>query len=396
MPSSTSSFVIYTKENCVYCDRAKALLALGNLAYVEKPGRDVREKFGSSTFPVIVDPEGVVLGGFEALQDTLEEPVLQKTLARFSAFPVEHPDIYALYKKAVAGFWTADELVMTEDATNFVEKLSEDERFFIKHVLAFFASSDGIVNENLLANFSQEVQLAEARLFYAYQAFNEAEHSRAYGMLIDSLIKDPIERDQLFNAILHVPAVKKKAEWALKYLHRPTRRFAERLVAFLCVEGILFSGSFCAIFWLKQTHPGLMPGLSLSNQWISRDEALHCDHAILLYHKLKRRLTQQQVEDIIGEAVENEVEFIGDAVPCTLIGMNAAMMTEYIQFVADRLLLDLGYSKLYNAKNPFPWMEHISLEGKTNFFESRVSEYQRAGILEKSPHGSRFSLTDDF
>jgi ribonucleotide reductase beta subunit family protein with ferritin-like domain len=388
-------FVVYSKDACTYCDRAKALLKLRGLEFVDKPGRDVRAKFGASTYPVIVGPDNAVIGGYEALQDQLEEPILQKSLARFSAFPVEHADIYDLYKKAVAGFWTADELVLSQDATDFAEKLTDNERHFLKHVLAFFASSDGIVNENLLGNFSQEVQLAEARLFYAYQAFNEAEHSRAYGMLIDSLIKDPIERDQLFNAIFHVPAVQKKSAWAMKYLHRPTRRFAERLVAFLCVEGILFSGSFCAIFWMKHTHPGLMPGLSLSNQWISRDEALHCDHAALLYKKLRRALSQDQVEAIVKEAVENEIEFINDAVPCRLIGMNAELMTEYIKFVADRLLQDLGYSKAYSAKNPFPWMQTICLEGKTNFFESRVSEYQRAGVLETGG-GAKFSLCDDF
>ena len=387
-------FVVYSKDACVYCDRAKALLKTRGLQFVDKPGRDVRAKFGSPTYPVIVGPDNVVIGGYEALRDQLEEPMLQPSLTRFSAFPIEHPDIYDLYKKAVAGFWTADELVLTQDSTDFVEKLSDNERHFLKHVLAFFASSDGIVNENLLANFSQEVQLAEARLFYAYQAFNEAEHSRAYGMLIDALIKDPIERDQLFHAIVHVPAVQKKSAWAMKYLHRPTRRFAERLVAFLCVEGILFSGSFCAIFWMKHTHPGLMPGLSLSNQWISRDEALHCDHAVLLYKRLRRSLGQEQVEAIVTEAVDNEIEFINDAVPCRLIGMNAELMAEYIKFVADRLLQDLGYAKTYNAKNPFPWMQTICLEGKTNFFESRVSEYQRAGVLDTE--GGKFSLSDDF
>lgn len=396
------TYTIFSKDGCTYCDKALSLFEdHGITPRIIKciDIKDLLEKLGPfaparvSTFPFIVGPHGKCVGGYDQLRDTLQEPLLREDFARFSAFPVEHQDIFDVYLKSVGCFWTADEISLRQDATDF-QTLTPDEQHFIKHVLAFFASSDGIVNENLLGNFAREVQLAEARQMYAFQAFNEAEHNRTYGMLIDAIISDPFERETLFNAILHIPAVRKKAAWALTWLDPLQSRYAERLVAFNCVEGILFSGSFCAIFWLKKQHRGKMQGLSLSNQFISRDEALHCQHAALLYRKLKNKLSQDAVERIVKEAVDNEKEFIIDAVPCALVGMNADLMSKYIEFVADRLLLDLGHSKLYHTDNPFPWMELISLEGKTNFFESRVSEYSRAGIND--PSREVFQLDEDF
>lgn len=386
----------------MYCDKAKHIFEVNGITprIIECTSiQDLHDKLGPfcpktvSTFPFIVAPHGKVIGGYDQLLDTFEEPILQEDVSRFSAFPIEHQDIFDIYLKSIASFWTADEISLRQDAIDF-QFLTRDEQHFIKHVLAFFASSDGIVNENLLGNFSKEIQLAEARQMYAFQAFNEAEHNRTYGMLIDTLITDPIERDTLFNAITRVPAVRKKANWAMKWLDPTTKRFAERLVAFNCVEGILFSGSFCAIFWLKRQHRGKMPGLSLSNQFISRDEALHCDHASMLYRKLHRKLSQEAVERIVGEAVSNEKEFITEAIPCSLVGMNSELMSAYIEFVADRLLVDLGHSRMYNTPNPFPWMELISLEGKTNFFESRVSEYSRAGVND--PSRDVFQFDNDF
>jgi len=396
------SYTLFSKDGCIFCDKAKVLFELHGITptIVQcKDLQELREKLGPfapphvKTFPLIVGPNGSIIGGYDQLYDMFEEPLLRENLARFSAFPIQHQDIFDVYLKSISSFWTADEISLRQDASDF-PTLTPNEQHFIKHVLAFFASSDGIVNENLLGNFANEVQLAEARQMYAFQAFNEAEHNRTYGMLIDAIISDPTERDSLFNAILHIPAVKKKAAWAMKWLDPHQNRFAERLVAFNCVEGILFSGSFCAIFWLKRQHRGKMPGLSLSNQFISRDEALHCQHAALLYRKLSRKLSQETVERIVGEAVANEKEFINDAVPCSLVGMNATLMSKYIEFVADRLLLDLGHEKMFHTENPFPWMELISLEGKTNFFESRVSEYARAGIND--PSREEFQLDEDF
>lgn len=393
--------VIFAKDGCTYCDKAKQLLQERGVKYeiIECVDLDdMRAKLGRlapvtlATFPVVVDDAtGTVIGGYSQLRETLTEPILQASLTRFSAFPIEYPVIYELYKRAVASFWTADEIPLSKDVHDFQE-LTREEQHFLKHVLAFFASSDGIVNENLMKNFSVEVQIAESRQFYAYQAFNEAEHNRTYGLLIDSLIRDIDERDRLFDAIVHVPAVKRKAEWALKWLDPMSRTFAERLIAFMCVEGILFSGSFCAIFWMKKHRPGLLPGLSLSNQFISRDEALHCEHAAALYGLLENPLTVDKVHEIVSEAVEGEKAFITDAVPCTLVGMSPGLMSQYIEFVADSLLADIGYQPLYGSKNPFPFMENIGLEGKTNFFENRVSEYTRAGVIGNTG----FALDADF
>lgn len=320
-----------------------------------------------------------------------EEPLLQENTNRFVLFPIQHNDIWQMYKKAEASFWTAEEIDLAPDLSDW-ENLNDGERHFVSHVLAFFAASDGIVNENLGANFFNEVQYPEAKCFYGFQIMMENIHSETYSLLIDTYIKDPKEKQRLFHALETVPCVKRKGEWALKWIN--SENFAERLVAFAAVEGIFFSGSFCSIFWLKKR--GLMPGLTFSNELISRDEGLHCDFACLLYTQhLKGKLSKERVYEIICDAVSIEQEFVTDALPVNLIGMNAKMMSEYIEFVADRLLVALGYPKRYNASNPFDFMEMISLQGKTNFFEKRVAEYQKAGVMsEKDQH--KFSLEEDF
>jgi len=296
-------------------------------------------------------------------------------------FPIQYPDMWAFYKKAHASFWTAEEIDLAPDLVDWNTKLSDQEKHFISTVLAFFSSSDGIVNENLAGRFMTEVTVPEARCFYGFQIAIENIHSETYSLLIDTYIKSPSMRSHLFNAISTVPCVQKKANWALQWINN-TNSFAERLVAFASVEGIFFSGSFCAIFWLKKR--GLMPGLTFSNELISRDEGLHCDFACLLYSHLKEKLSQEKIYRIIEDAVECEKEFVGDALSVSLIGMNETLMKQYIEFVADRLLVALGYEKRYNARNPFDWMELISLEGKTNFFEKRVAEYQKSGVAVAS------------
>jgi ribonucleoside-diphosphate reductase subunit M2 len=309
------------------------------------------------------------------MQD-FKEPILQKTNARFVLFPIKHDDMFLMYKKAEASFWTAEEVDLSKDLRDFV-KLSTNEQHFISHVLAFFAASDGIVNENLAMNFYSEVTCSEARCFYGFQIAIENIHSEVYSLLIDTLIKSD-EKTKLFQAIDYIPCIQEKAEWALKWCNPDYASFAERLVAFAIVEGIFFSGSFCAIFWLKKR--GIMPGLSFSNELISRDEGLHCDFACLLYSKLLNRLSVQKVEEIIDSAVKIECKFIKDAIPVELIGMNSTLMCDYIKFCADRLLQALNYDKKYNTVNPFDWMESISLQGKTNFFEKNVSEYAISGV----------------
>jgi len=319
------------------------------------------------------------------------EPILQENKDRFVLFPIKHNDIWEMYKKAEASFWTAEEIDLSSDQVDWTAKLSDDERHFINHVLAFFAASDGIVNENLAVNFMNEVQYPEARCFYGYQIMIENIHSETYSLLIDTYIKDPQEKDKLFHAIETIPAVKHKAEWALRWIENGG--FAERLIAFAAVEGIFFSGSFCSIFWLKKR--GLMPGLTFSNELISRDEGLHCDFACLLYSQLVNQIPKEKVAEIITDAVRIEKEFVTESLPVRLIGMNADMMCQYIEFVADRLLLALGCSKVYNATNPFDFMELISLQGKTNFFEKRVAEYQKSGVMG-SKDTNVFSLEEDF
>lgn len=319
------------------------------------------------------------------------EPILVENTDRFVLFPIKHNDIWKFYKKAEASFWTAEEIDLSQDTVDWENKLNDDERHFIKHVLAFFAASDGIVNENLAINFLNEVQYPEARCFYGFQVMMENIHSETYSLLIDTYIKDTTEKNHLFKAIDTLPCVKKKAEWAVRWINKGS--FAERLVAFAAVEGIFFSGSFCSIFWLKKR--GLMPGLSFSNELISRDEGLHCDFACLLYSQLVNKLPEESVKEIIANAVEYEKEFVSDALPVKLIGMNAELMCQYIEFCADRLLLSLGVGKIYNAKNPFDFMEMISLQGKTNFFEKRVSEYQKSGVMSSSAE-QQFSLDEEF
>lgn len=319
------------------------------------------------------------------------EPILQENKDRFVLFPIKHREIWEMYKKAEASFWTAEEIDLSPDLLDWEKKLNEDEKYFIKHVLAFFAASDGIVNENLAVNFMSEVQYPEARCFYGFQVMIENIHSEAYSLLIDTYIRNPQDKDRLFHAIDTVPCVKKKADWALRWISQGS--FAERLVAFAAVEGIFFSGSFCSIFWLKKR--GLMPGLSFANELISRDEGLHCDFACLLYSQLKHKLPTATVQSIIRNAVEIEHEFVRDSIPVRLIGMNADMMCQYIEFVADRLLVALGCPRIYNVTNPFDFMELISMQGKTNFFERRVSEYQKSGVMTKK-EDNVFSLTEEF
>jgi len=320
------------------------------------------------------------------------EPILEENKNRFVLFPIQHDDIWSFYKKAEASFWTAEEIDLQPDLIDWESKLNDDERHFVKHVLAFFAASDGIVNENLAENFLAEVQYTEAKFFYGFQIAIENIHSETYSLLIDTYIKDKKEKDYLFNAIETLDCVRKKADWALRWIEEGS--FAERLVAFAAVEGIFFSGSFCSIFWLKKR--GLMPGLSFSNELISRDEGLHCDFACLLYNNhVQNKLPKGKIEEIILDAVEIEKEFILDALPVRLIGMNSELMSQYIEFVADRLLTELGCEKQFNVSNPFDFMEMISIQGKTNFFEKRVGEYQKAGVLNNDSNQT-FSLDEDF
>lgn len=310
----------------------------------------------------------------------MTEKILKENKDRFVLFPIRHSEIWELYKKAEASFWTAEEVDLSHDLTDW-GRLNPGERHFISHVLAFFAASDGIVNENIAINFIREIQIPEARCFYGFQIMIENIHSEMYSLLIDTYIKNPEEKQRLFHALETVPCVKLKGEWALRWIKSGS--FAERLVAFAAVEGIFFSGSFCSIFWLKKR--GIMPGLSFSNELISRDEGLHCDFACLLYGMLQEKLTGVRIHEIIGNAVEIEKQFVSDALPVGLIGMNSRLMCQYIEFVADRLLVTLGYPKLYKTGNPFDFMELISLQGKTNFFEKRVGEYRKAGVLNNGP-----------
>ncbi len=320
------------------------------------------------------------------------EPILEENKSRFVLFPIQHDDIWSFYKKAEASFWTAEEIDLAPDLIDWENKLNDDERHFIKHVLAFFAASDGIVNENLAENFLSEVQYTEAKFFYGFQVTIENIHSETYSLLIDTYIKDTNEKNHLFNAIDTLDCVKKKADWALRWIDKGS--FAERLIAFAAVEGIFFSGSFCSIFWLKKR--GLMPGLTFSNELISRDEGLHCDFACLLYNNhMVNKLPKERIKEIIVDAVAIEKEFVTDALPVKLIGMNSDLMQQYIEFVADRLLVELGNEKVFNATNPFDFMEMISIQGKTNFFEKRVGEYQKAGVLA-GKENQTFSLDEDF
>jgi len=318
------------------------------------------------------------------------EPLLQEDGNRYVMFPIQDQSIWQMYKKQVECFWRAEEIDLSKDTADW-DSLHKDEKYFISMILAFFAASDGIVLENLAARFMGEVQLSEARAFYGFQIAMENVHSETYSLLIESYIKDREEKTLLFNAINNFPCIKKKADWAIKWIHDKRSSFATRLIAFACIEGIFFSGAFCSIYWLKKR--GLMPGLTFSNELISRDEALHTEFAVLLYSKLNKKVSKAKVVEIIKEAVEIEKEFICDALPCRLIGMNSELMCQYIEFVADRLSLQLGYDKIYDAKNPFDFMEMISIEGKTNFFEKRVAEY---ALADKTKNDDIFDLDCDF
>jgi ribonucleoside-diphosphate reductase beta chain len=309
------------------------------------------------------------------------EKILKENTGRFVVFPIEHHDIWKQYKQQETCFWTAEEIDLAQDINDWDNKLNSDEQHFVKNVLAFFAASDGIVNENLGINFMNEVQYTEAKMFYGFQIMMENIHSETYSLLIDTYIKDKEEQNRLFNAIDTVPAIKKKADWAIKWINSDS--FVERLIAFAAVEGIFFSGSFCSIFWLKKR--GLMPGLTFSNELISRDEGMHCDFACHLYnHHIEKKLSDKKIKEIICGALEIEKEFILEALPVRLIGMNSDLMKQYLEFVADRLLMSLGVNKVYNSTNPFDFMENIAIQGKTNFFEKRVAEYQKAGVNNNS------------
>ena len=324
------------------------------------------------------------------MSKNITEPLLVPDDNRFVMFPIKHNDIWEMYKKQIDCFWRAEEIDLSKDLTNW-ESLNADERHFISMILAFFAASDGIVLENLASRFMSEIQVSEARAFYGFQIAMENIHSETYSLLIETYIKDKDEKSRLFNAIEHFPCIKKKSDWAQKWIHDNRSSFATRLVAFACVEGIFFSGAFCSIYWLKKR--GLMPGLTFSNELISRDEALHCEFAILLYSKLLKKIDKARIHELIKEAVDIETEFICEALPCRLIGMNSELMSQYIRFVADRLCVQLGYKKIYNVSNPFDFMELISLEGKTNMFERKISEYS---LANKTQTNDAFSLNEDF
>ena len=322
------------------------------------------------------------------------EPILKENNNRFVIFPIEHHDIWEWYKKCEASFWTAEEIDLQQDLTDWKTKLNNDERYFIKHILAFFAASDGIVNENLAENFVNEVQYSEAKFFYGFQIMMENIHSETYSLLIDTYVKDEKEKDKLFKAIDNFPAIKKKADWALQWIESDS--FAERLIAFAGVEGIFFSGAFCSIFWLKKR--GVMPGLTFSNELISRDEGVHCDFAVHLHNEhIVNQVPKKRIKEILVDALNIEREFITESLPISLIGMNAKLMTQYLEFVTDRLLVEFQCEKEFNVTNPFDFMDMINLQGKTNFFEKRVSEYQKAGVLNKEKkENSKISFDEEF
>ena len=324
-----------------------------------------------------------------------QEPLLIEDKNRLTIFPIKNDEVWSMYKKAVSSFWTVEEIDLSKDIDDF-NKLNDNEKNFIKHILAFFSSSDTIVNINLGERFMNDVQLLEAKFFYAFQMTIENIHSETYSLLIDTYFKDAQEKHEAFNAIQYIPCVKKKAEWCFKWINDHESNFAQRLLAFAIVEGVFFSGAFCSIFWLKER--GLMPGLSFSNELISRDEGMHVEFAVLLFSMLKNKLSEETVHQIMKEAVEVEKNFITESIPCSMLGMNQQLMSVYIEFVADRLLSQLQYNKIWNVQNPFPFMERISIETKSNFFESRVSQYSKANVGSKQEHSTlrKFTLDADF
>ena len=390
--------IIYSRDNCSYCTKAKELFATHGIQYEENKLdniKELREKFQEfalvpKSFPQIFY-KGTYIGGYTNLRDRLEEPLLVDNPDRFVVFPIKYQDMFEMYKKAVASFWTVEEVDFSKDISDW-EKMTEDERKFVKNILAFFASSDGIVMENLMGNFCKEVQVPEARQFYAFQTFIESVHSEMYSLLIDTYVKDTAERDHLFHAVQTIPAVKGKAEWAMKWLD-PTRSFGERLVAFVAVEGLLFSSSFCSIFYLKQRN--LLPALAFSNDLIARDEAMHQSFGELLFSHIKNKPTKKVVQDIIKDAVAIEQSFTRDSISCALIGMNSDLMCQYVEYIGDRISTNLGYGKIYKSENPFDFMTSWGLDGKSNFFEKRESSYRRARVLQ-TEDDKKFELTTDF
>jgi ribonucleoside-diphosphate reductase subunit M2 len=389
MPLTDSTKVYSNKENVV-----NAAGQAANMTPSQKLAAQLEEKMREPMdhkVDVIREAKPHKTSKFHEHED---EPLLKENPRRFVVFPIQYDDIWQMYKKAEASFWTAEEVDLSSDVQDW-EALGPEERYFISHVLAFFAASDGIGNENLVECFSQEVQIPEARFFYGFQIAIENIHSEMYSLLIETLIKDKVEKDNLFNAIETLPSVQKKAVWALDWINKDKASFGERIIGFAAVEDIFFSGSFAAIFWLKKR--GIMPGLTFSNELISRDEGMHTDFACLLYKHLNNKISNEAILEIVTNAVEIEREFIIESLPCELIGMNSALMNQYIKFVADRLLYTLGVPKYFQVENPFEFMDMISLQGKTNFFEKRVGEYQKAGVLTKSDEGSKsFSLDADF
>jgi len=396
---------LFSKTNCNQCEQLKSILNGRSISYQEikyinlfnlcnseqLTGGQEESIINIGSFPIVLFKENFY--GFQECLQLFDEPLIQSNENRFNIYPIKYNDIFVMYKKARASFWQPEEISLKDDIHDW-NSLNDDERHFISHILAFFSASDGIVNENLNINFSSEVQFPEARAFYTFQTAIESIHAETYGLLLDKYIQNPIEKLKLQNGIQTIQSITKKANWALKWTNS-NRCFAERLVAFACVEGIMFSGSFCAIFWLKKR--GLLPGLSFSNELISRDEGLHTEFAVLLYTKyIKHKLAQTVIWNIVQEAVEFEKEFIIESLPCKLIGMNSDMMSQYIEFVADRLLISLGYSKIWNSSLPasFNFMETLSLSGKTNFFEKRVGEYSKAGVMNTSEN--IFDLEADF
>ncbi|KAI1393428.1 small subunit of ribonucleotide reductase [Hypoxylon trugodes] len=374
---------------------ASAMESLKMDSPIKKPDFSGKENAPAGTITDDIEVQKQEIKTEPAVAETIkpeeaDEPILQENPQRFVLFPIKYHEIWQMYKKHEASFWTAEEIDLSKDLHDWNNRLTDDEKYFVSHILAFFAASDGIVNENLVERFSAEVQIPEARCFYGFQIMMENIHSETYSLLIDTYIKEPAQKTHLFNAIDTIPCIRKKADWALHWIADKKSTFAQRLIAFAAVEGIFFSGAFASIFWLKKR--GLMPGLTFSNELISRDEGLHTDFACLLFTHLKNRPGKDVVQKIITDAVTIEQEFLTEALPCALLGMNSNLMKQYIEFVADRLLVALGNEKVYRSSNPFDFMENISLGGKTNFFEKRVGDYQKAGVMAST---KKNTSTDD-
>ena len=399
-------FVIYSTTNCYRCEESIEFCIWNNIVYTVKKVSNVREIakvypehedtiLTITMFPFIYIQTENKFIDLETLKNEYCELILTPNENRYVLFPIKYPNVWNMYEKALASFWTVAEIDFQKDEHDWENRLNTNEKHFIKNILAFFASADGIVNENLAVNFSDEVQLPEARAFYSYQQFNETIHSQTYSLMIDRFVTDSNEKLELLQGMQTIDSVRRKAEWAIQWINKKNCPcFAKRLVAFACVEGVMFSGAFCAIFWLKKR--GLMHGLSFSNELISRDEGTHLEFAVLLYSMLKNKLSKYEVYEIVKDAVEHEKIFINDSISCNLIGMNTTLMSTYIEYVADHLLLQLGYEEYYKVKNPFDFMENISLTGKTNFFERRVGEYAKAGHMVDEHYDNVFTMDEDF